>query len=254
MVKIKWCKDILIQKMPLMVIAVILTIGLSFSLLLLLYHYQQTPTLPFLSGDLSPEISALVPLDKAFADHGQEVTLTLYNSSFGSLTAGGGNQVSVFANYKLNDDSIAGQTINAVMEVYAPNGTLIRTSSYPDGFIAQSSGGVEGLETTIRDPTLQSVTANVTFRTADKTAALSNNLRVNLNLGQEGTAAPATGEEVEVQDESSALESVPEQVPSPQQPDQEGGEGGDGAEQGEEDGEDGSGGEQELPLPLFGAP
>jgi hypothetical protein len=173
-----------------------------------------------------------MPLDRAFADHGQEITLTLYNSSFGSLTSGGGNQASVFANYNLNDDSIAGQTINAVMEVYAPNGTLIRTSSYPQGFIAQSSGGVEGLETTIRDTTLQNVTANVTFTSADKTEALSNNLRVNLNLDEEGTAASTTGEEAVGTEESET-----EQAP---------------AEQEEEDGEDGGRGEeQELPLPLF---
>src|ERR671910_869031 len=178
MIKIKWFKEILVQKIPLLVIAISLTIGLSLPLLL----HQQTPTLLFMLGDSSSAISALMSLDNAFADHGQEVTLTLYNSSFGSLTAGGGNQVSVFASYEINDDSIAGQTINAVMEVYAPNETLIRTSSYPEGFVAQSSGGVEGLETTIRDPILQSVTANVTFRNSDKTAVLSNDLRVNLNL------------------------------------------------------------------------
>jgi hypothetical protein len=244
MIKIKWFKDILVQKIPLLVIAISLTIGLSLPLLLL---HQQTPTLPFMLGDSSSAISVLMSLDNAFADHGQEVTLTLYNSSFGSLTAGGGNQVSVFASYELNDDSIAGQTINAVMEVYAPNGTLIRTSSYPEGFVAQSSGGVEGLETTIRDPTLQSVTANVTFRNSDKTAVLSNDLRVNLNLGEEGTTAPATG----VEEESPGLESESEQVPSPQQPDQESEEG-DGAEQEEEDGENGDEGQEELPLPLFG--
>src|SRR5919109_1771344 len=134
---------------------------------------------------LSPSsLSQDKPVDgiAVFADHGQEVTLTLYNSSFGSLTSGDGNQVNIFANYKLNDDSITGQTINAVMEVYAPNGTLIRTSSYPDGFNAQSTGGIEGLETTIKDPTIQSVTANITFRDADKTEVLSNAIGVNLNL------------------------------------------------------------------------
>ena len=218
MVKINWFKGILVQKMPFLVIAITLTIGLSLSLLL--FHSRQTPTLVFLLGDISPSISAFMPLDRAFADHGQEITLTIYNSSFGSLTSGGGNQVSVFANYNLNDDSIAGQTINAVMEVYAPNGTLIRTSSYPQGFIAQSSGGVEGLETTIRDTTLQNVTANVTFTSADKTEALSNNLRVNLNLGEEGTAASTT---------------ETEQAPAEQ--------------------EEGGGGEElDLPLPLFGGP
>jgi hypothetical protein len=218
MVKTNW----MVQKMPLLVIVITLTTGLSLSFLLL--RSQQTPNLALLLGNMSPAISALMPLDRAFAEHGQEITLTLYNSSFGSLTSGGGNQVSVFANYKLNDDSVAGQTINAVMEVYAPNGTLIRTSSYPEGFVVQSSDGVEGLETTIKDTTLQSVTANVTFRSADKTEALSNSLRVNLNLGEDGTAASTTGEEAE---------SETEQAP---------------AEQEEEDGEDG------LPLPLFSGP
>src|SRR5215211_8560268 len=166
---------------------------------------------------LSSSISQDKPIGgiAAFADHGEEITLTLYNSSFGSLTSGGGNQVSVFANYKLNDNSIAGQTINAVMEVYAPNGTLIRTSSYPSGFVAQSSGGVEGLETTIKDPTLQSVTANVTFRNADKTEALSNNLRVNLNIGEEGTTAPTTGEEAGVEEGALVEEPEQEQAPKP---------------------------------------
>ena len=79
------------------------------------------------------------------------------------------------------------------MEVYAPNGTLIRTSSYPDGFIAQGSGGVEGLETTIKDSTLQSVTANVTFRDLDKTEVLSNDLKVNLNLAENGTTSATAG-------------------------------------------------------------
>ena len=126
-----------------------------------------------------------------FANQGEEITLTLHNSSFGSLTSGGGNQVSVFAQYTLNDNSIAGQTINAVMQVYAPNGTLIRTSSFPDGVVAQSSGGIEGLETTIRDRTLQSVTTNVTFRDISKSEILSNDLLVDLTLAQEG-GTPAT--------------------------------------------------------------
>src|SRR5215213_10573197 len=183
-------------------------------------------SLPFLLKNSSSDILLTSAFFKAaYADHGQEITIKLHNSSFGSLTSGGGNQISAFASYELNDNSIAGQTINAVMEVYAPNGTLIRTSSYPNGFVAQSSGGVEGLETTIRDPTLQSITANVTFRNLDKTAILSNDLRVNLNLGEEGTAAPTTGEEAGVEEESPGLESESEQVPSPQQPDQESEEG-----------------------------
>jgi hypothetical protein len=136
-----------------------------------------------------------------FANQGEEITLTLHNSSFGSLTSGGGNQVSVFAQYTLNDNSITGQTINAVMQVYAPNGTLIRTSSFPNGFVAQASGGIEGLETTIRDRTLQSVTANVTFRDISKSEILSNDLLVDLTLAQEGGTPATPGESTGIGEE-----------------------------------------------------
>lgn len=223
--------------------------------------YQLSQTLVLLSGDPSVVISELTFLKNALAAHGQEITLTLHNSSFGSLSSGSGNQVSLFAAYELNDDSIAGQTINAVMEVYAPNGSLIRTSSYPNGFIAQSSGGVEGLETTIRDPTIQSVTANVTFRNLDKTAIFSNDLRVNLNLAEEGTAPPpptmTTGEDAGLEEESPGLDSESDQSPT-QPTDQEGSGladeddeevGGAGEDTEDEGGQDEG---QGLPLPLFG--
>ncbi|MGI0002066.1 MAG: hypothetical protein ACRD42_03195, partial [Nitrososphaeraceae archaeon] len=50
---------------------------------------------------------------------------------------------------------------------------------------------IEGLETTIRDRTLQSVTANVTFRDLTKTEILSNDLRVDLTLA-DGGGTPTT--------------------------------------------------------------
>jgi hypothetical protein len=246
MIRIKRFKGLLVQKIPLTIIAVTLAIGLLL--------VQQSLTLPFLLKDSSPATSALTFFGSAFADHGQETTLTLYNSSFGSLTSGGGNQVSVFASYKVNDNSIAGQTINAVMEVYAPNGTLIRTSSYPDGFIAQGSGGVEGLETTIKDSTLQSITANVTFRDLNKTEVLSNDLKVNLNLAEQGPTSATAGEDATTEAGPLAGESEQEQDSSPlQQPDQEGDvedtleEGGGDSNEDEDQGE-----QPTLPLPLFG--
>ena len=128
-----------------------------------------------------------------FADHGEEIIISLHdNSTFMPLTSAEGNQVSVFATYELHDGSIVGHPINAVMEVYAPNGTLIRTSSYPDGFIAQSTGGIEGLETTIRDPMVRDVTANVTFSSLDKTEVLSNTIGVSLDLISSADTTTAT--------------------------------------------------------------
>jgi hypothetical protein len=117
------------------------------------------------------------------------------------LTSGEGNQVSVFVNYEVRDDSIAGQRINAVMEVFAPNGTLIKTSSYLDGFIAQSSGGVEGLETTLKDKSIQSVTANVRFTDAAKIETISNNISASLDLKGQTTTTAGTTEGGGVEDE-----------------------------------------------------
>src|SRR5918992_710969 len=229
----------MIKLQSLIIIAMTAILGLS-----LLFN-QQSLSFVFFSGYSSAVIPELPLFKGALADHGQEVTLTLHNSSFGSLSSGGGNQVSIFASYELNDNSIAGQTINAVMEVYAPNGSLIRTSSYPNGFVAQSSGGAEGLETTIRDPTVQSVTANVTFRNLERTAILSNDLRVDLNLDRAGTAPTVTtGEEgVGLEEETLGLDSELEEGPT--QPTDQG-----ESELTDEDEEQDEG--QELPLPLFG--
>jgi hypothetical protein len=234
------------HKRPLLVITAILTFGSIITPSSAIFDSV------FYSGDSAKYGSELAFLKSAFAAHGQEITLTLHNSSFGFLTSGGGNQASVFVNYELNDDSIAGQTINAVMEVYTPNGSLIKTSSYPNGFIAQSSGGVEGLETTLRDPTVHSVTANVTFRNLDKIKMLSNDLRVNLNLAEEGTELTITGEEVGPEEESLGLDSESEPALGPAQTaDEETSRLEDGEEDEDTEDEEQNKG-QELPLPLFG--
>jgi hypothetical protein len=242
MIKIKLFEARLVHKVPLMIISISLIIGL------LILQPQHTPILVALE-DSSADVLASPFLKRAFADHGQEITLTLHNSSFGSLTSGGGNQVSVFASYDLNDNFIAGRIINAVMEIYAPNGTLVRTSSYPNGFVAHTSGGVEGLETTIKDPTVQSILANVTFRNLDKTETLSNELRVDLNLGEEGTAPTTTEKDVGGGENVPGFELEQDTSP-PLQTDQEG----DGEEETGED-EEGEGDDEDeggLPLPLFG--
>lgn len=240
MIRIKMLKGVLVF---LLIVAVTLTIGP-------LYIQQQTSTLVLL-GDSSVLILASPFLKSAFADHGQEVTLTLHNSSFGSLTSGGGNQVSVFAEYVLNDNAIAEQTINAVMEVYGPNGTLIRTSSFPDGFISKSSGGVEGLETTIKDPSVQSVIAYVAFRNLDKTEVLSNTLRVDLNLAEDSTSPTMTGEDVG-EEKVPGLESESESALETSPPLQTGQEDDDEVGDTEDEGEDESENGEWPPPPIFG--
>ena len=148
-------------------------------------------------------VTMVVP---AFAGVSEQVNITLDNAHFISLSPGLGNQVGMFVSYTIDDSSIEDEVINAVMKVYASNGTLVKTSSYPTGFVAQNLGGKAELKTTLTDQTIKSVTANVMFTDLEKTEIISNQLTANLNLtttpppttpGEIGEAGLDTEEEVE---------------------------------------------------------
>ena len=73
------------------------------------------------------------------------------------------------------------------MKIYSSNGTLIHSTSFPDGFVAKKKGGEEELKTTIRNPTLEHAVANVTFTAhthLKKTETPSNTVTVQLDLNQ----------------------------------------------------------------------
>ena len=77
---------------------------------------------------LSPYIIPVI-----FAEYGQEVSLTLNSGHFIPLTVDKGNQVRVSVNYTTDNSTIIGNAINAVMKVYAPNRTAIKSTSFPNG-------------------------------------------------------------------------------------------------------------------------
>jgi hypothetical protein len=154
----------------------------------------------------------------AFAYHGQEVMLSLNNSTFTPLTVGQGNQVKVLANYNVQNSSIGGQTINAVMKLYTSNGTLIKTSSYPSGFIAVNSNGTAELKSTVDDSTVKSAIANITLTNAAKTEALSNEISTIVYL-QDASSTPTTNTTVssdEGIEQPSVILEPAQQMPSSQ--------------------------------------
>jgi hypothetical protein len=106
------------------------------------------------------------------------------------LTNADANQVKVNVEYAIEDESIQNQIVNAVMEVYALNGTLIRTTSLPSGFTVQSDGGVETLRTTFHDKSLQSVSIKIIFTDLTKKIPLSNAITEDLELEE----APTSGD------------------------------------------------------------
>jgi hypothetical protein len=55
------------------------------------------------------------------------------------LTTAEGNQVKVIVNYDIEDESLIGQRVNAIMGIYdRQTGSLIKLSSFPNGFILNS--------------------------------------------------------------------------------------------------------------------
>ncbi|MDW0134040.1 MAG: hypothetical protein QOK88_00875 [Nitrososphaeraceae archaeon] len=128
---------------------------------------------------------------QSFAQNSERISISVSNSSFVPLTNTDANQVRVGVEYTIEDESIENEMINAVMKVYAPNGSLIRTTSIPSGFTAQSGGGVEVLKTTFLDKSMQSILANITFTDLTKKVLVSNVIAVNLDL-EEPPASTAT--------------------------------------------------------------
>lgn len=161
-------------------------------------------------------LSSLAISQSAYANHGQEAVLSIDNSTFTPLTLGGGNQVKVLANYTIQNSSIVGQTINAVMKLYASDGTLLKTSSFPSGFIAQNTNSTAELKSTIEDPSIQVVIANLTLTNSAKTQELSNEVSTRVNL--QGASLTPTTNTTAIQEEETDVESPQTPVSPPQQP------------------------------------
>jgi hypothetical protein len=94
-----------------------------------------------------------------------------------------GNQVKLIINYSMEDESIVGQRINAQMGIYDRiNGTLIKLSSFPDGFMLNNTAGTIQLASTLTDPKLQNISTIVTLTNEEKTEKYSNDVRSDLDL------------------------------------------------------------------------
>jgi hypothetical protein len=125
----------------------------------------------------------ITAVQNALADHGQEIVITPKDSSFAPVSSGkGGNQVKVVVNYAVHDPVIANDLVKAVMKVYSPNGTLLKTSSSPTPFPITDSYGTTTLATTLKDPSIDGVIAKIVFTNPIKTETISNELPVNVDL------------------------------------------------------------------------
>ena len=113
----------------------------------------------------------------------QRGTISVLQATALPLVNSEGNQVKVVINYSIGDVSIVGQKLNAVMGIYDRiNGTLIKLSSFPDGFILNNTAGTIQLASTLTDPKIQNISTIVTLTNEEKTEKYSNDIRSDLDL------------------------------------------------------------------------
>ena len=147
--------------------------------------FKRMATIPRFYIILTLAFSVLIMLTsitESFSRKNGYIDISVVNASFIPLTNTDANQVKANVQYDLKEEKMQNQLINAVMEIYAPNGTLIRTTSVSSGFTLQSNGGEQILKTTLHDKSLQSVSIKIVFTDLTKKTTLSNSITDKLKL------------------------------------------------------------------------
>jgi hypothetical protein len=85
-----------------------------------------------------------------------------------------GNQVKTMQGYMVqNSSTLLDDSVNAIMEVYTSNQTLLRTSSLPEPIVLDDWKGSIQLAITFDDPSLQNVTRRALLTDGQKIVPLS---------------------------------------------------------------------------------
>ena len=96
-----------------------------------------------------------------------------------------GNQVKMLLDYTIEDPSaFADDPVSAVMEVYAENQTLLKTSSLPEPIVLDDSKGTIQLATTLDDHTLKNIKARALLTDDQKISPMSDPIEASLGLGE----------------------------------------------------------------------
>ena len=138
----------------------------------------QKARLPFC---LLPVLVTAGTLIQVSAYTGGEISVKLNNSEFTRLNDTGNYQIKVFVDYSVTDPTLIGQKINAVMKVYSSNGSLLKTTSFPEGFPVNRTGGTY-LLTSIPIPPAQNITTETVFTDLNKTNLLSNPVKTTPHM------------------------------------------------------------------------
>jgi hypothetical protein len=113
----------------------------------------------------------------------QQGTISVVQATALPLVNTEGNQVKLIINYSIGDESIVGQRINAQMGIYdRVNGSLIKLTSFPNGFVLNSTEGIIQMASTLTDPKIQNISTIVTLTNEGKTEKYSNDVKSDLDM------------------------------------------------------------------------
>jgi hypothetical protein len=118
-----------------------------------------------------------------FANHGKEIVLSSNDAQFFLVPGKNVQQIKVTTTYSVSDPTTVGKQISGTMKIYTTNGTLLKTTSIPNGFKAEKNG-FQQFVTTLPNSTAQSITTIVLFTDLNKTAPFSNSITNKLVLNK----------------------------------------------------------------------
>ena len=135
-----------------------------------IYSHEKSTTIILI---LSALCVSLAVQGSAFGYTGEKIALNLTNAEFVPQNDTGDYQIKLNVSYTVSDPAIIGQKLNAVMKIHSSDGSVIKTSSFPAGFIANSTGAAEML-TNIPKSVAQNITTETVLTDLNKTNVLSN--------------------------------------------------------------------------------
>ena len=139
-------------------------------------NYRNIVTLIVISMFFIPTAQQLI-----FGNHGKEIDLKFNDAQFYLLPTKNIQQVKFTTTYSVSDTGTVSKHISGTMKIYAENGTLIKTTSIPNGFKADKTG-FQQFVTSLSASSIKEITAVVSFTELNKTSPLSNSIDKNLVL------------------------------------------------------------------------
>ncbi len=112
-------------------------------------------------------------ISNVYAQPVQKITITLNSAKFAPLTNDTHVQLKSLVGYVTKDSSLVNTKINGIMKVSLLNGTLLKRSSFPNGFTISHSG-VIAFATSFVGKTMPNIKMDIVLTDLSKVTPLSN--------------------------------------------------------------------------------